>query len=722
LVGRTLSHYELVRRIGEGGMGEVWEARDTVLHRTVAVKLLPPQRVADGERRQRFLTEARAASALNHPGIVTIHGVVECDDGGWAIVMERVRGRSLSEAIPDGGLPAETAVAWADGIAAALEAAHEAGIVHRDLKPANVMVTERGDVKVLDFGLAKLDPARGASENLPTQTAAVTRAGAVLGTLDYMSPEQARGEAVDRRTDLYSLGAVLYQMLSGRRPFVAPTEVSLIHAVAYDEPPPLASVRPELSRSLAAVVDRLLAKDREKRYPTAAAVREDLARWRRGEGTDAGRRGRVRTVRRAAGVLLALVLAGAGAGLLLRSRSGELGVPVADDPAAEPLPQTAADFVRRGRALLDRYDKEGYVEEAVDAFQRAIALDPSSAPAHAGLAMAGWRRYREDRDPVWLEHALANARRAESLNPVLTSAVVALGLVEAARGEPEGARDAFERALRLEPGNADALRGLGDLAVEREDLEGAEALYREAIAARPQDAELEALLGGVFYRRGDYAAAAEAYARATGIAPDNHLTWKNLGAALHMRGLYAEAAESLQRAAELRPDPAVYGNLGTLYFFQGLHPQAVAAFERAIEAGANNYVAWGNLADAYRWTPGNEARAAEAYARAIQLAERALDRKPDDAEARTLLAAYRARSGDTAGALAELDRLDPAALDPDSRFGRAQALEAAGERERALDALGDALDAGYSLEEIERDPELADLRRDPRYHRMMARR
>ncbi|MCL6546159.1 MAG: serine/threonine protein kinase, partial [Bryobacteraceae bacterium] len=215
MLGQTLSHYRVVGRLGQGGMGVVYQARDTHLDRFVAVKVLPPDRVADQERKRRFIQEAKAASALNHPNIVTIYDIDECE-GVLFIAMEYVEGKTLHELIQEGGLPLSQCLDLAIQIAGALSKAHSAGIVHRDLKPSNVMVTGEGLVKVLDFGLAKLtDAPHGSADGADGGSTATlewrTEQGLVLGTLPYMSPEQARGLEVDHRSDIFSLGVALYE-------------------------------------------------------------------------------------------------------------------------------------------------------------------------------------------------------------------------------------------------------------------------------------------------------------------------------------------------------------------------------------------------------------------------------------------------------------------------------------------------------------------------------
>ena len=275
----TLGRFEITDKLGEGGMGVLYRARDTRLGRTVAIKLLRPETVADPERARRFLQEARAASALNHPNIVTVHDIG--DDGGrgtW-IAMECLDGESLRQRLARGPLAVPEAVRIAVHVARGLAAAHAAGIVHRDVKPANVMITESGIVKVLDFGLAKLDasPKAGSDSVSPTQSAPVaTAAGTIVGTPAYMSPEQVEGRAADARSDVFSFGAMLYEMLTAKRPFEGATELSLLSSILKDAPPPVRSLRPEVDPRLEAIVARCLAKDAGARYSSAQALLPEL--------------------------------------------------------------------------------------------------------------------------------------------------------------------------------------------------------------------------------------------------------------------------------------------------------------------------------------------------------------------------------------------------------------------------------------------------------------
>ncbi len=275
MIGSTLHHYRIVGLLGAGGMGEVYAAEDTKLRRRVALKLLPPEMAADPDRLQRFQLEARAIAALNHPNVVTIYAVEEAD-GVQFLTMELVEGKTLVEIIPKQGLPVDQLLALAIPLVDAVAAAHQQGIVHRDLKPANIMVASNGTLKVLDFGLAKLKREIAATDSTLLTSPSLTARHAIIGTAAYMSPEQAQGLSIDHRSDIFSLGVVLYEMACGSRPFSGDTTFSLISSIIKDTPPHLSAVNRDIPRELDRIVARALAKDPALRYQSALDLRADL--------------------------------------------------------------------------------------------------------------------------------------------------------------------------------------------------------------------------------------------------------------------------------------------------------------------------------------------------------------------------------------------------------------------------------------------------------------
>ena len=284
--GTKLGPYEILAPIGAGGMGEVYKATDTRLERTVAIKVLPSHVASNPDVRARFEREARAVSSLNHPHICTLHDIGH-QDGVDFIVMEHIEGETLADRLKKGALPFDDALQYGIEIADALDKAHRQGVVHRDLKPGNIMLTKSG-AKLLDFGLAKLSVAGSGPDlsALPTEQKSLTQPGAILGTFQYMAPEQLEGKEADARTDVFAFGAVLYEMLTGHRAFEGKSQASLIGAILKDEPPPISTVQTMTPPALDHVVQRCLAKDPDDRWQTASDVLHEL-KWTSKEGSPA---------------------------------------------------------------------------------------------------------------------------------------------------------------------------------------------------------------------------------------------------------------------------------------------------------------------------------------------------------------------------------------------------------------------------------------------------
>jgi eukaryotic-like serine/threonine-protein kinase len=331
MIGQTISHYRILEKLGGGGMGVVYKAEDTQLKRTVALKFLPPSLTLDSEAQTRFVHEARAASALDHSNICTIHEIGQTDDGQLFIVMACYEGQTLKKRIEDGRLNIEDGLDLAIQVASGLARSHEVGIVHRDIKPANIMLTTHGEAKILDFGLAKL----GGGSML-------TRTGTTLGTAAYMSPEQARGDQVDQRTDIWSLGAVLYEMLTGQRAFQSDYEQALVYAILNEDPKPVRLLRPEVPEVVEHIVQKAMAKGKEERYKRTEDLLSDLKAARGGVEQSGVTIAAVEMMERRRKKKRMRMLMAAGIALLVLAGVVFVGLPLMQDQALASNPKAIA--------------------------------------------------------------------------------------------------------------------------------------------------------------------------------------------------------------------------------------------------------------------------------------------------------------------------------------------------------------------------------------------
>lgn len=724
---KRLDHYELINEVGRGGGGTVWRARDIRLGREVAIKVLSAENSLDPHRRERFLLEAKAASALNHPNIVSIHEINSAE-GRDFIVMEYVRGTPLSALIPPGGMRLGELLAVAAQIADALATAHTAGIVHRDVKPSNVMVDEKGRVRVLDFGLAKL--MRGASlwkeDGLKAEPH--TLQGVILGTTWYMSPEQASGLAVDARSDIFSFGSVLFEMATGRKPFVGENDLATLRRICTAAPPRLEELRGDLPEPFRRMVYRLLEKEPSARYAGMAEVAAELQGMRGTPSAGTPLQTTAVMMGRSAGrwkkrwlipVLGAIAAVAAGGAIpAVRNRAADW----IRAGRSEWTGRGAYELYAHGKKALERYDRSESREQAMALFRQAIARDRKHALAYAGLAETLWRDWREHPDPSLLAEARESAERSVQLGRHFAVVHAILGIIQSESGQLPQGRDSLLRALDLDPRCQEAHYLLALFSTERDDWEPAQRHVERAIALMPAAWQNYHLQACIFHRRGHYDDAIRAFQAALQHAPDNAPALRDLAASFHQAGRYEEAASALQKSLTIQPSHRAYNSLGTLRFFQGRYAEAVQLMEKATELAPTRYLTWGNLADAYRWTPGAEKKSRDAFQVALRLVQQRLDSHPADVSARSSLAVYLAKTGQPEEALAVLQSLAESALErADVRFKTAVVNELAGRRIAALEHLERSLAIGYAMREVEADPELARLRNDVRYQRMLTR-
>jgi eukaryotic-like serine/threonine-protein kinase len=642
--GESIGPYRVVRRLGHGGMGVVWLAHDPRLDRQVALKLLPSHRSTDDAARRRLTEEAKAASALDHPHIATIYDIGDAPDGRLFIAMAFYEGESLRDRLERGPLPVGEAVAVATQLADALAAAHAVGIVHRDVKPGNVILTQSGGVKLVDFGVAKLPAARAA-------------ASLMAGTPPYMSPEQFRGEEVDGRADIWSLGVVLYEVLSGRRPFGGADEAALLRAIQNETPPELRQLNPEVPAPLARIVERCLARSPATRFASASELRDAL-RAPSATGTSHRRR-------RLRGAALALALmVGIAAGVRLLVGGGAVPPPPSDGstatlapgaPTSEPTRLAVLPFANLGTDPEDEYFAEGLTDEMIS-------------------RLAGLSQLRVI--------ARTSVLRYQGADRSIPDVAAELGVVRLLEG---GIRRVEDRVR---------------ITVQLVDASTQEALWSEAY-----DAELEDVLG-VQRDIAERVAAAlqlrlepgdrQTFAVTGTVDPDAYLLYLRGRHFLNRRTEQAlhQAVESFQDA--IRRDTAfaaahaslaeAYMHLGNYGFAPAEHvfPQARRAAERALglpDGPAEAHAVLALLHVAER----DFASAEQAFLRALAL-------RPNDATARHLYGFFLGIRDRTAEALREVrlaQELDPLALPITSSLARL--LTYAGETGEAFEHLDAAI-------------------------------
>ena len=834
-------------------MGAVYRAEDTTLHRPVALKFLPESVVHTENVGERLKQEARTASALNHPNICTVYEVGE-DAGEVFIAMEYIEGQTLSELVHQGPLPMERVLRYSAQISSALAHAHERGVIHGDLKPSNIIVTPQGDAKILDFGLAR----RGNPVEFDRKTLETTPAeGEVAhggGTFPYMAPEQIEGHDASARTDIWSFGVVLYEMISGAHPFRGATLFLLGNSILRDQPWPLP---PTVPAGLKTVISRCLEKEPVRRYRRAGEVRAALEAVHLAPSPEklAGPQQAAASVwLRPALLALSLIALAAVAILVTRnnkpsssakflepmpprvvlgvlppvknndpaqaafdtgladtlnSRLGELstrhslsvipmnsliekrvtsidgareqfGVNLVIDlniqrasgnvrvnyalvdarshqqvrsgtitaSQADPFalqdqvfenvaaalelqlaPQerqslashgttepAALDFYTQGRGYLQDYVVPEKVENAIALFGRALEKDPNYAAATAGLGEAYWRKFQITHDHQWFDATVSNCQKASQLSTNLAAAHSCLGRALTSQGSYEKATEQYRRALELDAGSDDAYFGLAEAYEKLGRLEEAEKLYKQAITVRPAYWATYNWLGNFYMSHARYDEAAAMFTQVTSLAPDSFIGFSNLGGVRVLQGKYAEAIPFFERSLSIRPTALAFSNLGTAHFQMRRYAESATDFEQAVKLDSKNYELWGNLADAYYWTPGRRAEAAGAYSTAITLGEENLRQNPRDAQLLAYLGQYHAMRGERPLALDKINaalHLQPKS--PDVLLASAIVYQQLGENSRALNTLEKAVSLGIAPETIRDTPNFGALSDNPRF-------
>ena len=731
---RTIAHYKILEKLGAGGMGEVYRAEDTTLKRHVALKVLPPDLAEDQERLERFQREAESLAALNHPNIVMIHTVEEAE-GVRFLTMELVEGKQLSALIPKGGMLLNRIFDIAIPLADALAAAHEKGIIHRDLKPGNIMVTDDGRVKVLDFGLAKLRQEGEAPVATQLPTEPLTQEGRIVGTIPYMSPEQLEGKEIDARTDLFSLGAVLYEMATGDRPFHGETSVSLMSSIVKDTPEALDARRPELPHHLGRIIQRCLEKEPANRYQTTRDVVLELRNLRKeiesstvsGVAASAAHLKPTASDRRRIVWFLAamalLVMGSFAAWELANQRSAasredrnsaELSENRISDPHAKVLYEQAMQYRRDAESVA----QWGLAETTL---RRASELEPENPWLKAELAYFLVDRQGSHPQAERKGEALDLAEQALEADPDLVAAWLAKGRLAQLAGDLQTALEDAQKAKSIDPSDHRAAYLLGFTLIRQGSKEEGLAEIRQATELDSDPINVHSKLGLAFQRLGQLDEAVLEFKRVIEYAPGHPSALNNLAVCYFWMGRYREAVPVFRRLLEIQPENVkAASNLGTVYYYLGRMEEAIEAYQLAIRLNPEEPLFQYNLGDSYAKV-GSSDEAREWYLKAIATADQGLTQGGNRIRLQELKYLCFAKVGrfDEATAGVE-DMVKEHPSDFEVLYTSAQVYALAGNRDRLLESTERAIRAGYPREEFGRAPEFASFQDDSAFQELLS--
>lgn len=738
-----LGHYRLLASIGHGGMGLVYRARDTRLERDVAIKCLRRE-LFEAHYIERFKREALLLAKLNHPNIVQIYDFIETPDQ-LALVMELVDGENLHVHLREHLASMSQRLKWLVQISEGLAVAHDAGIIHRDLKTENILINKHGQAKITDLGIAK------------SQDLNATLTDHIAGSYCSMSPEQAKGESINFKSDLFSLGILAYQLLCGAHPFGdTRNKLQVMQRIITETPTNPHQHNPELPTEAIDLLGQLLSKDVNNRPDNthwvasqferliglvreSAALNDDTqaiilplgystksghtqdhptfdTRFTHANKTPAElRKLSIKNYLANHKILLSVslftVLISLGIAIWQPFQNSHY---FSENQSEEPYSQSR-EF-NKGIEALKQYDRLGSLDAAEKSFNRILQYTPDNAAAVAGLSIVYSYRYSGDfEDPIWLQKADASAQQSLKLNPQLAFAYVAQGRVFVLKSELDNALVAFNQALTFDSSNIFAWIGKVRVLRLMQQYEDAIRLAVQGLTQFPQEGLLADELGTIYIDQRNYLKAEEAFRLSIQRQPDSVVAYAGLNVALTYQNRNDEAMQVLQKGLQIRPSENLYGNLGTALFTKGDYVAAAASFEAAVSPTKGNpksHLAWANLADALLWIPGRETEAKNAYKKARDLLTPLLDRKKNDVTLISRMGLYSARLGDTQAEPLLAQAIELAPKNANVQFRAGLAYELLGKRELAVTALTNAVELGYPIELIQAEPDLVNLRRE----------